>query len=185
MYNIHPNSIKALKKANKKKKLSNIKCNICSKIFHPQNKRIKYCSQKCCGKSKKGNIPWNKGLKGYKSGEQHHWYGRNMSGKNNPVWKGGKEFRKESEKKHLCSKYKSWMLSVKERDNWKCKISNKDCKGRLESHHILSWKDFPELRYEINNGITLCHAHHPRARVEEKRLAPTFMELVSVSKVLI
>ena len=33
-----------------------------------------------------------------------------------------------------------------------------------------------------NNGITLCFAHHPRKRAEEKRLSPYFMELVSVSK---
>ena len=69
------------------------------------------------------------------------------------------------------------------RDNWKCKINNSDCKGRLEVHHILGFTKFPELRYDINNGITLCHFHHPRVREEEKRLSPYFMELVSVSKV--
>ena len=87
-----------------------------------------------------------------------------------------------NEKKHLDTNYKNWMLNVKSRDSWKCKISNKDCNGRLEAHHILNWVEYPELRYEINNGITLCHAHHPRKRAEEKRLSPYFMELVSVSK---
>ena len=52
---------------------------------------------------------------------------------------------------------------------------------RVEVHHILSFTDFPELKYEINNGITLCHAHHPRKRVEEKISIPVFQELVSVS----
>jgi len=37
--------------------------------------------------------------------------------------------------------------------------------------------------FTIKNGITLCHAHHPRKRAEEKRLEPLFKELVSVSKV--
>ena len=41
---------------------------------------------------------------------------------------------------------------------------------------------WPELRYDINNGITLCHFHHPIVREEEKRLIPTYKELVSVSK---
>lgn len=78
--------------------------------------------------------------------------------------------------------YHYWRKQVWTRDNWKCKIENESCNGRIEAHHILSWKDYPELRYNINNGITLCHAHHPRKRAEEKRLSPYFMELVSVSK---
>lgn len=78
--------------------------------------------------------------------------------------------------------YQMWRKEVWLRDNWKCKIANPDCDGRIEVHHILSWKDYPELHYKINNGITLCHAHHPRKRSEEKRLIPIFQELVSVSK---
>ena len=40
-----------------------------------------------------------------------------------------------------------------------------------------------KLRYEINNGITLCHAHHPRGRAKGKQLTPYFQELVLASKV--
>ena len=80
------------------------------------------------------------------------------------------------------SSYHSWRREVWLRDNFKCKIANPDCKGRIEAHHILGWTDYPELRYEINNGITLCHAHHPRKRAEEKRLSPYFQSLVSVSE---
>lgn len=77
--------------------------------------------------------------------------------------------------------YKHWRKQIWLRDNFKCRIGNEDCCGRIEVHHILSWSEYPELRYQINNGITLCHAHHPRKRAEEKRLEPLFMELVSVS----
>jgi len=77
--------------------------------------------------------------------------------------------------------HRYWSRQVKNRDGWKCKIANGNCSGRVESHHILGWKEYPELRYEINNGITLCHAHHPRKRAEEKRLSPYFQSLVSVS----
>ena len=80
------------------------------------------------------------------------------------------------------SMYADWRLNVYRRDNYKCKINNKECNGRIEAHHILCWRDYPELRYIINNGITLCQTHHPRVRVEEKRLIPEFQELVSVSK---
>lgn len=78
--------------------------------------------------------------------------------------------------------YKQWRMKVYIRDNYKCKINNLDCHGRLEAHHILGFTDHPDLRYDVNNGITLCHVHHPRVRIEEKRLIPTFRELVSVSK---
>ena len=88
---------------------------------------------------------------------------------------------KKSEHKHLDTEYKHWAKAVKDRDKWECRIKNEECAGRLEAHHILGWSSHPELRYEINNGISLCHAHHPRKRAEEKRLAPTFQELVSVS----
>jgi len=77
--------------------------------------------------------------------------------------------------------HRDWSKSVKKRDGWKCRIAGENCGGRIEAHHILGWSNFPELRYKINNGITLCHAHHPRKRAEEKRLVSEFLRLVSVS----
>lgn len=77
--------------------------------------------------------------------------------------------------------YANCRKQVRLRDNFTCKIANPDCSGRIEAHHILSWSDHPKLRYQINNGITLCHAHHPRVRAEEKRLQSDFQALVSVS----
>ena len=81
--------------------------------------------------------------------------------------------------------YQQWRKEVYKRDNWKCKIENEDCSGRIIAHHILGWSKFPELRYKINNGITLCQAHHPRKRAEEKRLVPFLQGLVPVLSELI
>lgn len=75
--------------------------------------------------------------------------------------------------------HKDWSKSVKNRDGWKCRISNDNCSGRLEAHHILGWKDHPELRYQINNGISLCHAHHPRRREDEQKMVFAFQQLVA------
>lgn len=118
----------------------------------------------------KGATAWNKGMIGYQAGSK------------NPAWKGGIEFRKKSDRAFDDSAYMEWRTQVKNRDGWKCRIANENCHGKLEAHHILPWGDFPELRYQSNNGITLCHAHHPRRRAEEKRLALYFQELVSVSR---
>lgn len=85
---------------------------------------------------------------------------------------------KKGREKSYDTQYKYWMLEVKKRDKWKCRIADENCDGRLEAHHILNWVDYPELRYEINNGITLCHFHHPRKRKDEIKLSPYFKELV-------
>lgn len=120
---------------------------------------------------KKGMTPWNKGIKVPQiTGEKH------------PLWKGGIQYRPFV---HLTGnfEYKQWRTAVFKRDEFKCKIGKDICSRKLQAHHILNWIDYPELRYDVNNGITLCHAHHPRGRANEKRMVSTFMELLSVSKV--
>ena len=115
---------------------------------------------------KKGCIPWDKGVKR-----------EAFAGINHPRWIKDRSLIKKQEERNNPND-KQWKYAVYKRDNFKCKIANQDCNGRLEAHHILGWTDYPELRYEINNGITLCHAHHPRKWAEEKRLVPFFMGLI-------
>lgn len=104
----------------------------------------------------------------------------NLTGPNNHKWISDRtKLAKRQERNDMA--YQEWRKNVWLRDGFKCRISNGDCQGRIEAHHILGWSEHVELRYEVNNGITLCHAHHPRKRAEEKRLAPQFMELVAVS----
>lgn len=122
-----------------------------------------------------GQKAWNRGLKVPQ-----------MTGELHPRWVKDRSKLKrgdEDNRQRNSSAARWWSRQVKNRDGWKCKISNGNCSGRVESHHILSWRDFVELRYEINNGITLCLTHHPRVRAEAKRLIPVFTELVAVSKV--
>ena len=189
-------------------------CPVCKKMFYTAlwNIHKKTCSIGCATVLRKGKPSWNKGAKGkgickatngsFKEGHKSWMKGRQhseeskrkmseslkglMVGEKHPLWKGGIDFRKPNEHKHLCSRYRAWMFAVKIRDGFKCKISNIDCNGRIEAHHILGWRDYPELRYQVNNGITLCHAHHPRKRAEEKRLQAEFQTLVaSVSTISI
>ena len=157
------------------------------------------------GGNKKGFIPWNKGkkeirisvLKNQSDSHLGQVSSMGMLGKKHtPETIEKMKIEKTGEKNHKWisdrsqlakkqerndSAYQDWRMNVWKRDRFKCKISDKNCNGRLEAHHILPWRDFVELRYEINNGITLCHAHHPRKQAEEKRLSPYFAELVSVS----
>lgn len=103
------------------------------------------------------------------------------SGENSLRWIKDRSLLKKEEKRND-SCYKDWRKQVWVRDKFTCRIADNNCDGRIEAHHILGWSEYPELRYKINNGITLCHAHHPKRRAEEKRLISTFQELVSVSQ---
>ena len=102
-------------------------------------------------------------------------------GEKHPRWIKDRSLLKDDHRDRGGQLHREWSSSVKKRDNLTCKINNEDCNGRLEAHHILVWTEYPELRYQINNGITLCHAHHPRKRAEEKLLIPDFQQLVGVS----
>lgn len=171
-----------------KKKMSEIKtkkkiqllCCLCGIEFnvHPCRTKSKFCSRKCFGLSKKNKAPWNKGLKGFMAGKNHHWFGRDMSGENSPVYiKDRTKLVQKQERNDPA--YKEWRRQVWLRDNFMCKIANPDCDGRIEAHHILGWTRYPELRYEVNNGITLCHFHHPRKREDEVRLSPYFQQIIT------
>jgi predicted restriction endonuclease len=115
---------------------------------------------------KKGFIPWNKGIKtGIKTrgttGMKHteEWKRKNgerMTGDKHFNWKGGisKDVHSISE-----PKYRKWRSDVFTRDNWTCRTCGE--KGiYLEAHHIKSWSKFPELRYILDNGLTLCKECH-------------------------
>lgn len=113
---------------------------------------------------------------------QSEYQKRRMSGPNNHRWVAD---RSKLKGRHVRGAhdpaYKQWRRSVHIRDGYKCQLVNEACDGRIEVHHILAWRSHPELRYKVNNGITLCHAHHPRGEAEEKRLAPILKQIVQVS----
>ena len=54
--------------------------------------------------------------------------------------------------------YDVWRKEIYERDNWKCKICGS--KEHINAHHIFAGADLPDLRFQIDNGITLCEFHH-------------------------
>jgi len=56
-------------------------------------------------------------------------------------------------------KYFEWRTKVFERDNWTCQTCwRRGC--YLEPHHIKGWTKYPKLRYEVENGVTLCGECH-------------------------
>ena len=75
-------------------------------------------------------------------------------GENSNNWQGG--INPKNRRIRTSIEYRLWREAVFARDNWTCQ----DCgiRGmRLNAHHIKSFSEFPELRFAINNGITLCN----------------------------
>ena len=59
-----------------------------------------------------------------------------------------------------------WAKKVKDRDKWTCQICVERIHGRnCHAHHILP-RQLKEkrigLRWDVDNGITLCYNHHKR-----------------------
>jgi hypothetical protein len=100
------------------------------------------------------------------------------SGKNHFNWIEDRSKIKTGDRSMNDPLQKNWRKEVKNLDKWKCRLSNVDCNGKLEAHHIMPWSEFPELRYDLNNGITLCHKHHPRKKDDVKKYEECFKKLI-------
>jgi len=72
--------------------------------------------------------------------------------------------------------YRLWRESVFARDGWTCKKCNK--KGAyLHPHHIKNFSEHPELRFAIDNGITLCKKCHMKFHKKYKYKKNTIEQL--------
>ncbi len=99
--------------------------------------------------------------KGHKYIPAENEKSKGHNGKNHPNWKGG--ITPESNKIRRSLKYEIWRKEVYERDYWTCRICGKHCKRKdIVAHHLKLFSKFPELRFSIDNGITLCRSCHTR-----------------------
>ena len=68
---------------------------------------------------------------------------------------GRTHFKKGYKTGYYSLDYKQWRIAVFENDDYKCQGCGL-IDTYLTAHHIKSFAKFPELRFEIENGITLC-----------------------------
>jgi len=54
--------------------------------------------------------------------------------------------------------YKSWRKQVLKRDEFRCKLCASS--NKLVAHHIIKAQNSPEIRLEVDNGVTLCQKCH-------------------------
>lgn len=110
----------------------------------------------------------SKSLKGRKKTQEHKDKLRyanlgkpnfKIRGSKSHRWKGG--ITPINHKIRTSLEYINWRRKVFSRDNWTCQ----ECGtrgGTLHAHHIKMFKDYPDIRVDVNNGITLCKTCHKK-----------------------
>ena len=89
------------------------------------------------------------------------------SGENHPRWKGGITPINTRERGRF--EYAVWRISVFERDDYTCgKCGNRG--AMLNAHHVKPFSQYPELRFDTDNGITLCRECHKKVHGKEKEV---------------
>jgi 5-methylcytosine-specific restriction endonuclease McrA len=98
-------------------------------------------------------------------------------GDRHPMWKGGTTPQRIIE----CAKpeYKAFVRDCLVRDSYTCQWCGlKNGQGKtvkLEVHHIKSYAEYPALRLERSNGVTLCFPCHNTTKRGHRR--PTRIDL--------
>ena len=118
----------------------------------------------------KGNIPWNKGKKGWTVGtkagfqkgnkgfgnkESYKRAGLKKSGSGSGTWEGGK--------------IKYWSKQAKIRDDYTCQICGLREPDIMETDHIKPQSLYPELKCTLENLLTLCPNCHRRKTIRERK----------------
>jgi len=147
-------------------------CEYCGEPFSVPPSRMgfsRFCSDKCrdtarrtrverhceiCGKLMFAEL--GKLAKGWDRFCSRRCQNIGNSGENCYNWKGG--ITPENAAIRASREYKEWRNAVLVRDSCTCQ----DCGSTENSHahHIFPFFDFPEHRFEIWNGVTLCKPCH-------------------------
>lgn len=157
-------------------------CQHCGKEFRtPPTGNTAYCSDKCfhadetfrAKRSETTKAAWQKpevrqnimeGIR--KRSQDPAWQNAPhfQKGDKHPRYKGNRRARELASR----YEYKAWRKAVLSRDNFTCQ----HCfvrGGVLVAHHIKQWSQYPDLRFDVNNGLTLCTTCHDKVHGRRSR----------------
>ena len=82
-------------------------------------------------------------------------------GEKSPRWIGDSEYKREQ---RTTNEYNTWRKEVYTKDNYTCQCCGmkrtKSFQPKLNAHHIKNFSKYEELRFSVENGITLCEKCH-------------------------
>lgn len=162
-------------------------CDLCGAVFYAKPAVVargsaRFCSYECMGKSYRNTTTAQCDHCGgaIKIRASHVRRGRCMYCSNeckysdwrehperNPNWKGGATAERHNPR--LAWEYRRWRTAVLERDNHICQECG--ATSQLHSHHVMSWAEWPSLRFDVPNGRTLCRSCHHAAHRSESEVA--------------
>jgi 5-methylcytosine-specific restriction endonuclease McrA len=158
-----------------------VQCKICGESFNVVPARLKtakFCSYKCAGEWRKRNFA-REANPNYRGGtektcqqcaikfwarpalEQQKFCsklcadkgGFRYSGKDHP------NYRADSRRKNRGGSHHKWAGAVISRDKATCQHCGAT-EIELHAHHIKPYRDFPDSRFDVDNGMTLCFKCH-------------------------
>lgn len=152
-------------------KIVNHVCKMCNKSFITVIKRndrpSNYCSIICSIKNLHRPEIIRKRADTQTGLKRSYEFRKNRSGNNCHFWKGG--ITPINLKVRNSIIYKNWRKSVFERDNYTCQEC-RDVGGILNADHIKPFSLYPELRFELSNGRTLCIKCHRKTNTYGMRV---------------
>ncbi len=142
-----------------------VKCGTPFKVY-PSLMRVTHCSISC---SKIGKPGPRRGAVLTDSTKQKQREAKlGIRGKDHWNWRGGK--RSERKKAMARDEYIQWRKQVFERDGFKCQWCGEG--GSMHADHIQPWSTHIELRFDVDNGRTLCVPCHHKTPSFPKKLIP-------------
>ncbi len=144
-----------------------ITCKLCGKVFdvEPNHSDRIYCSIDCSSKDRPKGYKNKFSARQPRTDEEKQKISKYQQthrrvGSDHPNYIDGGH-RTERQKEMARCEYKNWRKSVFERDDYTCQMCGQ-YGGYLQVDHIKPWLLYPELRYDLNNGRTLCVPCHKK-----------------------
>jgi predicted restriction endonuclease len=142
----------------KQRKFCSNACNVLSIDFDALGKKLSVAVKKAWDEGRKKGAPMS--IRGRKNISNAHK--KRVAAGLHHLGDGSKT--KESVKVRTSMEYRIWRTEVYKRDDYTCQVCHiKSGSGQtvyLNAHHIKPFSKFPELRFDITNGVTLCKQCH-------------------------